>query len=122
MSLELAHFSPTLASGDLFLTNCGPLLYSVLSAFPSFYNYTLPFYGDSTSKGILLDFWSDQESLVVNEPNFEHVWTDRVFTQFKNYPDIRFNSPWAVTIKVSDYCLGWTMSPAKISILSADSF
>ena len=121
VSLELAHMSPTLPSGDSFLTTCGPLLYSVLSAFPSFYNTTLPAYDVSTSRGIQLDFWSSQESLVVNEANFEHVWTDRVFAQVKNYPDFRFNSPWTVTFKISDYCLGWTMSPAKIKIVNADS-
>lgn len=56
--------------------------------------------------------------------NFERDWNNaQLLAKFENntYNDIVFTSPFTLSHKISDYCLGWTLSQPNITIVNEES-
>ena len=62
------------------------------------------------------------EQIVLSEPNFEYYWTTDLDVYLENYPHlITYTYPHDIVFQVRDYCLGWTMSTANITLSEKDS-
>ena len=54
---------------------------------------------------------------MLGETNFEFFWDTVLEVHLELYEDmITYTYPFELKFMVSDYCLGWTMSPANITI------
>ena len=62
------------------------------------------------------------EQIVLSETNFEYYWTTDLDVYLENYLDlITYTYPHDIVFQVRDYCLGWTMSTANITLSERDS-
>ena len=71
------------------------------------------------TKGKRLDFDTSDESLVRDKPTYDDEWESSITVKFGVYETIE--APWRIRFKVSDYCMGWTMSNATITVVNEDS-
>lgn len=75
---------------------------------------------DLLKKGKRLDFDTSDESLVRGKPFYDDQWESSITVQFSIY-DLTVKAPWQIKFKVSDYCMGWTMSNATITVVNEES-
>lgn len=125
---------PILASGTAWSnpleTRCGRLTYHFRQAtdaafteyfVPDFFSVEDAPYDGSTS--VKLSLYSSDELIVLNEANFEFYWSTVLEVRFEEdvYKDmVTYTYPFDLTFRVTDYCLGWTMSMANITILNPE--
>lgn len=116
--------TPVLVSGASVNANCGKLAYdSETLSLPNYYQATT---GDDYQTPVEIKIETDDESIVIDYKanDFERDWKGaKLLAKFNNhlYKDIVFESPYYLSHKVSDYCLGWTMSAPNITIVNEDS-
>ena len=105
---------PELYSGENLEERCGRLVYTLKSEpKPNFFVLTDAPYDGST--GIQLALSSSDETIVLSETNFEYDWSTVLEAQLEEYSDlITYIYPLDLTFRVTDYCLGWTMSNVEI--------
>ena len=51
------------------------------------------------------------------EDDYEYYWDTHLDAKLKKHEDlITFTYPGTLRFRISDYCLGWTLSPANITL------
>ena len=54
---------------------------------------------------------------MLEEDDYEYYWNTYLDAYLKEHPHvITFIYPHALQFRITDYCLGWTLSPANITL------
>ena len=106
---------PELFSGENLEDRCGRLVYTIrtMPVSNDFVFTDAPYDG---STGTQLTLSSSDETIVLDETDFEYYWSTVLEAQLEEYSDLlTYIYPLDLTFRVTDYCLGWTMSDAIIA-------
>ena len=127
VSFYLPRQRPSLPSGEVLEDRCGPIKYRFRnSALPTYANGTQifeytepPYYGETSC---MLSVESNVEELVKDLNNFEFYWNTVLDAYVYEYwPSIIWTYPNTLQFRITDYCLGWTMSRANITFDKAST-